>query len=488
MRVFTGGFHHESDTFNPMVTGEREITVRRGKELYHSQREDAMGGIIRTLEANGIETVTSLHARAVPGGEWDHDIYVALRDEFLSDLEATLPVDGICLALHGSMRVRKTGAAEGDILKRVRKICPGVPIVVSLDMHATMTEEMLANADAFIGYKCAPHTDAYDTGCAAAHLLLTLLGGTKCHMSAVRIPFLIAGEKSETSTEPMKSVMELVRKCEKEEGILSASMLMGFPWADTEDAGVTSLVISSVSKEHATHYAKRNAEYLWTRRSDFVFCTEALPPEETLEKAKQYIREGKTPVVLSDSGDNPTAGASGDVTSFLRLMMNDDTMSHLDPPVVYQAIYDPETASQCFAAGVGKRVKGRLGGKIDHTVSSPIEFEGTVASLCESFGETHTRTALIKTGGFDVIVTEDHIGCYEPEMMEVLGIDPSRTLVITVKLGYLEPELKKLASASILVLTEGATYEDLEKVRYKKVKRPIYPLDKEFQTVFEELI
>ena len=111
MRVFTGGFHHESDTFNPMVTGEREITVRRGDELYRSQREDAMGGIIRTLEANRIDTVTSLHARAVPGGEWDHDVYVSLRDEFLQDLSSALPVDGICLALHGSMRVRETGSA-----------------------------------------------------------------------------------------------------------------------------------------------------------------------------------------------------------------------------------------------------------------------------------------------------------------------------------------------------------------------------------------
>ena len=485
MRVFTGGFHHESDTFNPMVTGERQITVRRGDELYHSQREDAMGGIIRTLEEEGIDTVTSLHARAVPGGEWDNDVSVSLREAFLSALKASLPVDGICLALHGSMRVKKTGAAEGDILKRVRGICPDVPIVVSLDMHATMTAEMLANADAFIGYKCAPHTDAYDTGCAAAHLLLTLLGGTKCHMSAVRIPFLIAGEKSETSTEPMKSVMEMVRKCEREEGILSASMLMGFPWADTEDAGVTSLVISSVSKEHATGYARRNADYLWSRRADFRFCTETLSPEDSLEKAKKYITEGRTPVILSDSGDNPTAGAAGDVTSFLSLMLNDDTIPHLNPPAVYQAVYDPETAAECFKAGVGKRIKGRLGGKIDPGVSSPIEFEGTVAALCASFGETHSRIALIKTGGIDVIVTEDHIGCYEPEMMEALGINPSDALVITVKLGYLEPELKELAAQSILVLTEGATYEDLEKMKYEKVKRPIYPLDKDFDSVTE---
>lgn len=485
MRVFTGGFHHESDTFNPMVTGEREITVRRGDELYRSQREDAMGGIIRTLDANGIDTVTSLHARAVPGGEWDNGIYVTLRDEFLSELEAALPVDGICLALHGSMRVRETGSAEGDILKRVRKICPDVPIVVSLDMHATLTMEMLENADAFIGYKCAPHTDAYDTGCDAARLLLKLLSGTECHMSAMRIPFLIAGEKSETSTEPMRSVMDKVRQTEKEEGILSASMLMGFPWADTADAGVTSLVISSVSKDHAARYAGQNAEYLWSRRSDFKFCTEALHPAEALERTKEYIREGRTPVVLSDSGDNPTAGAAGDVTSLLRMMLEDVFISHLDPPAVFQAIYDPETAEECFELGVGKSIKGTLGGWID---SSPVEFEGTVEALSDSYGETHTRIALIRTGGIDVVVTEDHVGCYEPEMMEALGINPSRSLVITVKLGYLEPELKKLAASSVLVLTEGATCEELEKLRYEKVKRPIFPLDREFDAVPEELL
>lgn len=488
MRVFTGGFHHESDTFNPMVTGVREITVRRGNELYNSQREDAMGGIIRTLEENGIEVVTSLHARAVPGGEWDHDVYVSLRDEFLSGLQKALPVDGICLALHGSMRVKGIGAAEGDILSRVRVLCPDIPVVASLDMHATVSAEMLSNADAFIGYKCAPHTDAYETGCDAARLLMKLLSGVRCHMSAVRIPFLIAGEKSETSTEPMRSVMEQVRKTETDDGILSCSMLMGFPWADTPDAGVTSLVISEISKEHASAHAKRNAMYLWERRRDFRFCTEALSPEASLEKAKEYIKTGRVPVVLSESGDNPTAGAAGDVTSFLRLLLLDETISSLDPPAVYQAIYDPETAALCFDAGVGSRISGSLGGRIDPTCSSPIRFEGTVKSLCPSFGETHTRTALIAVGGMDVIVTEDHIGCYEPEMMETLGIRPSNALVITVKLGYLEPELKKLASSSILVLSEGATHEELEKVRYEKVRRPIYPLDEEFETVTEELI
>lgn len=275
-RVFIGGFHHESDTFNPIVTGRDDITVRRGNELLLSTREDSVRGLVSYLEEQGYSLALSLHARAVPNGEWDRTYYQELKEEFLSSLRSSLPVDGIALALHGSMRVRGIGSAEEDILSAVRKICPLTPLSVVCDMHATITPSLLSYVDSISGYKCAPHTDTVDTGRLAASVLDWMLSsGRKPEMAAYHIPFLVAGEKSETNVELMLSIMSHVREIEKDDEVLSASLLMGFPWADTPSCGVTSVVVTQGDEEKAGRYSKAIADEVWSRREEFRFCSEA---------------------------------------------------------------------------------------------------------------------------------------------------------------------------------------------------------------------
>ncbi len=211
-RVFVGGLHHESDTFNPpIITSRDEIWVSRKEELF-TKRESSASGIINTLIAAGYEVIPpSLVARAVPnGGVWDRTYYQELKEELLCDLRnAGGELDAICLSLHGSMRVQGIGGeAEGDLLEAVRLIQPSIPpILTSLDMHATLTRRMRKAADGFVGYKCAPpHTDTYETGIHAALMVIrTLESGKRPTMAMARIPMLIAGgEQSETSVEPMR--------------------------------------------------------------------------------------------------------------------------------------------------------------------------------------------------------------------------------------------------------------------------------------------
>ncbi|MFA7109699.1 MAG: M81 family metallopeptidase, partial [Sphaerochaetaceae bacterium] len=245
-RVFVGGFHHESDTFNPIITGKNDIKVRRGQTLLDMNTKSACCGIISELQNNNIEIIPSLLAGAVPNGEWDKDYYLQLKTEFLDILKKSMPLDGICLALHGSMRIKEIGECEGDLLKEIKKIAPKTPLVASLDMHCTFTKAMFDNCDAYVGYKCAPHTDEFETGQQAVQMLLEeMKTGKKPKMSAVRLPFLVAGEQSETSVEPMKSFTQLLRKIEKDNSeVLAASVLMGFPWADTKVNGVTLLIVT----------------------------------------------------------------------------------------------------------------------------------------------------------------------------------------------------------------------------------------------------
>lgn len=475
MKIFTGGFHHESDTFNPIVTTIDDIIVRRGEELSSCMREDSLYGINNTLRENGHSVISSLHARAVPNGEWDKEAYLTLKDEFLSSLKKALPVGGICLALHGSMRVKEIGKAESDLLKEIKLLCPNVPISVALDMHATITEEMISYLDVAVGYKCAPHTDTIETGNVAANLLEKILKSKKLYMSAYRISLLIAGEKSETSTQPMKSIMDIVRKKEKEEGVESISLFMGFPWADVEENGVTALCISSISKEHASRVAFDIANTFISYKDDFKFCSEAYESHDSLAKCKEYILNKDFPIIISDSGDNPTAGSSGDVTNFLREILKDEVLTTLNPPLVYQGFYDPEVVELAFKCGIGSTIKGFLGAKFDKIKSRPIEFEGKVISLCSSYNKN--RIALIRINGVDIVVTSAHVGCYEVEMMQALGVDAKDRKVIVVKLGYLEPELKAICNKAILALTDGSSNELFERLEYKNLPRPFYPLD-----------
>lgn len=481
-RVLVGGMHHESDTFNPIITGEKDIWVRRGAELLTGEREDSISGAIATLRDAGYEVVPTLIARAVPNGEWDAAYYQKLKSELLDTLKASLPVDALCLSLHGSMRVKGIGEAEGDLLEAIREICPDVPIFSSLDMHATMTVRMLKNCNGFVGYKCAPHTDTYETGIHAANMTIeTLEKGLSPKMAAVHVPILIAGEQSETSVEPMNKLIPVLREYEKRSGVMAASYLLGFPWADTAENGVTALVVTENDQELANKYAQELARLFWDTRHEFRFYNETHEPQEALAAAWESIRDGVYPVVISDSGDNPTAGSSQDVTNFLKMVIADPHLSRLDPPFCYQGIYDPEIVRKAIEAGVGGIVEGKLGAKFDTRTSTPIDIKATVKAVKEKWeGAQGNDLALIDVEGVDVVVTGGHVGCYDPEMMRVLGVSPENLKAIVVKLGYLEPEIRAIARRSMMALTDGSSNEVFSRLPYTKLSRPIFPLDGDF--------
>lgn len=477
-KIFVGGFHHESDTFNPITTGKDDIKVRRGNELLEEMREDALKGIISYLKKEGYDLVLSLHARAVPNGEWDKDYYLALKDEFLNALKMNQDIAGICLALHGSMRVKEIGSAEEDLLVSIREICPKVPLFLSLDMHATITKKLLSLVDGIAGYKCAPHTDTVETGNLAAMMLdWAIKNKSLPFMSAYHIPFLIAGEKSETSTYPMNEIMAKLRENEKDDEILASSLLMGFPWADTTSSGVTAIVVTKTNKEKGEEEAKRIASEVWAKREKFQFCTKAYEMDEAIKNTEEAVEsKEKLPLVLSDSGDNPTAGSSQDVTVLLKRIIESKILSKLEPPVLYQGLYDPIVVNEAFRVGKNGFVIGELGSLFDKVTSTPIK----IAAKVKALNDYHRiKIALLDVNGVDVVVTEKHIGCYDVDMMRALTPIVEERKVIVVKLGYLEPEIKRIAKTSFLVLTPGSTNEVFSRLQYKNLKRPIYPLDKD---------
>lgn len=167
-RVLVAGLQHESNSFNPIVAGKNDFQVIRGAEVFNRFRDnDPVTGVIKPLMEQGYEVVPTIFTSAVPNGEVDYDFYMGVKAEIIriaKEEQAKKPIDAITLALHGSMRVKGLGEAEGYLLEELRAIFPDIPLFCSLDMHTTMTERMHNNCDGFVGYKCAPHTDRYETG------------------------------------------------------------------------------------------------------------------------------------------------------------------------------------------------------------------------------------------------------------------------------------------------------------------------------------
>ncbi|MDR2418873.1 MAG: M81 family metallopeptidase [Treponema sp.] len=487
MRIVVGGMNHESNTLNPIITGEDDFVVFYGDEVlskgaspYHSST-----GIIKTLTEAGCFLVPTVLARAVPNGVVSFAFYQRIKAEFLRRVDEALKqgsIDGVCLALHGSMKVEHLGCAEGDLLTALRERLPRVPLTVALDMHATITPELLACANGFVGYKTAPHVDCQETGAHAAQLLLeSLKTGRPLYTAYRRIPMLIAGEKSESEVEPMSSLIAACRAAEQEPGIRAASFLLGFPWADNEHNTVSALVTSLDAPEPAEQCAEQLAAAFWARRKDFAFRAEHYDSACSIKIAYEAVLEQKqAPVFVSDSGDNPTAGAAGDATDLLeQIMLTIDTVDSLPTPLLYSGFYDAPAVVACLNAGEGATVDITLGGNWDTLNGKKIPLRVEVKKIARNYGAYHADLVLAAHRNLLITITSKHIGFGDESLLPALGVKAEAHCLVVVKLGYLEPCFRNIAARAIMATSKGCSNELLETIAYKKVRRPLYPLDGE---------
>lgn len=485
-RVLVAALHHESNSFNPIVAGWGDFRVLRGQELIDSIRSnDSLSGIITTLQGAGYEVIPTVSAQAVPNGLVDKDFFLTIKNEIIEMAKTAhqeKPLDAITLALHGSMRIVEFGEAEGILLNELRALFPNIPIHTSLDMHASLSQAMHDSADGFVGYKTAPHIDCTETGIHAAKLTIHQLEtGRKTTSAWVKLPLLIAGEQSATTDEPMISLINRLREVEKRPGVLAASLLMGFPWADHVDSGCAIYLVTDHDQALADKIALELGQLVWNTRKEFAFVATALPIAEATDKAIQLVESGVRPVLLSDSGDNPTAGASSDNTSLLAYLLNHHESS-LPGPVIYGGIYDPE-ATQACKDKLHQEIELSFGAAFDSS-SKPLTRLGVVKNYLvdwQRHGFPKGDLAVFSTGGIDIVLAEQHVGYVDPQMYRDLGLEPEKAAIIINKLGYLTPEHEAIAQDMILVLTPGNTNEALETIDYKVIPRSIYPLDEHME-------
>jgi len=488
MRILIGGMNHESNSLNPIITAEEDFVVFRGNEIFQKGMSPnySTTGIINTLREAGAEIMPALLARAVPNGVVSGDFYEKIKAEFLDRAREALktgPIDGICLALHGSMKVVNLGCAEGDLCSALREIFHGVPMTAALDMHATITPELLHALNGLAGYKTAPHTDCAEAGAHAARMLLKAIRGDAIRTVCRKIPMMIAGEKSETSSEPMASLMEQCRLVESENGIEAVSLFLGFPWTDNVNNAVSVTVSFSGSNSgKAERIAGDLAAAFWKRRREFAFRTEFYDTEEALAAAYAYAEKGERRVFLSDSGDNPTAGSTGDSTNLLEAILKTmDRADRLPTPLLYSGFYDAPAAAACVKVGEGVELHITIGGNWDKVNGKKIPLDVTVKKICRGYGPYKSDLVLVSCRNLLAVVTSRHIGFGDGELLPALGIDAADYCLVAVKLGYLEPCFRSIAKRAIMATTRGCSNEVLENIPYEKVRRPIYPLDPDME-------
>lgn len=470
-RIGIGGIAIESSTFSLLPSTLDDFTILRGDEL-GARYPFLAGWTFR--ERRDIEWVPCFHARALPGGPVRADAYAALKAELLDRLRAAGPLDGLYLDLHGAMAVLGLDDAEGDLAVAVREaVGPDCVISAGMDLHGNISPPLVASADLFTAYRLAPHEDALETReRACTNLLRCLDEGIRPLRAWTRIPVILPGERTSTLVEPGRGIYAELNGLSGGPGIIDASLWVGYVWADEPRSSAT-VVVSGTDEARLRATVAYLAGRYWEARHDFGFST---PVGDADWCIAQALSHAEGPVVISDSGDNPTAGGVGDTPIFVgRLLAHPDFASGTRT-AIFASIADPATVDACFDAGIGGAVAVALGGKNDRIHAEPLPVAGRVAALLAD-DPVGGRIAVLRVGGVSIIVTSRRKPYHYLRDFTALGLDPHAHDVVAVKIGYLEPELRQLARAAYLALTPGAVDQDIPRLPYHRVVRPIFPLD-----------
>ncbi|MFI5735888.1 M81 family metallopeptidase [Kribbella sp. NPDC051587] len=473
MRIGIAGMAIESSTFSPHRAGADDFDVRRGDALL--QRYDFLG----KEWAEGVEWVPLVHARSLPGGAVVGEFYDELSAEIIERIGTAGHLDGLFFDIHGAMSVVGREDAEGDLATRVRAaLGDDVMISTSMDLHGNVSRELGSAVDLITCYRMAPHEDAMESRERTARNLVERLksGLGKPKKAWIQVPVLLPGEKTSTRIEPAASIYKRVGEIADEPGVLDAAVWVGYAWADEPRCKAAVVVMGddeALIKTRATELATA----YWDARADFEFVA----PTGTLHECVDAgLKSAARPFLISDSGDNPTAGGAGDVSWTLRELLMVEDLTSGKATAIHASITDPDAVKACVAAGVGNPISVAAGGKVDSGPAGPVEVTGTVFSITDDpVGGT---VAVIQIGGLHAILTSRRKPYHHLADFTLLGLDPATTDLVIVKIGYLEPELYTLAADWLLALTPGGVDQDLLRLGHHGVDRPLFPFDPDMPT------
>ncbi|MGO7214532.1 M81 family metallopeptidase [Rhizobium ruizarguesonis] len=465
MRIAVGGIHTECSTYNPVLNEEKDFRVLRGEALLAAP-------YFAFLKDYNAEFLPTIHARAIAGGPVSRATYEAFKGEFLERLKPMLPLDGLYLAMHGAVYVEGMEDAEGDWISAARALVgEDCTVSASYDLHGNVTQRIIDALDIYSTYRTAPHIDVEETMRRSVSMLVkSLKTGERPSLLWAPIPVVLPGERTSTVDEPAKGLYDLLPGIDALDGVWDASLMVGYVWAD-EPRATAAAIMTGTDRAVLEREAKRLAKAYWDVREDFVFGCETGSVEECVEKA---IASPSAPVVLAESGDNPTGGGVGDRADVLAELIARDATG-----VVFAGIADKAATEACYAAGIGAELELSVGASLDTKGSKPVVARFTVKFLHET-SDPAERQAVVSTGGIDLVLSAKRRPYHNIVDFTRLGLDPHQASIIVVKSGYLSPELAPLANPNLMALSNGVVDQFVERLPRLRKQHPTYPFDKDF--------
>jgi microcystin degradation protein MlrC len=465
MRIAVGGIHIECSTYNPVLNEEKDFRVVRGEGLLAAPYFAFLGDY-------DAEFLPTIHARAIAGGPVARHTYEAFKAEFLERLKPLLPLDGLYLAMHGAMYVEGMEDAEGDWISAARALVGDhCTISASYDLHGNVTQRILDALDMYSTYRTAPHIDVEETMRRSVSMLVkSLKTGEKPTLLWAPIPVVLPGERTSTVDVPAKGLYAELPGIDALDGVWDASLMVGYVWAD-EPRATAAAIMTGTDRAVLEREAKRLAKAYWDVREEFVFGCETGSIEECVAKA---IASPNGPVVLAESGDNPTGGGVGDRADVLAELIAKGATG-----VVFAGIADKAATETCYAAGVGATLELSVGASLDTKGSKPVTERFMVKFLHET-ADAADRQAVVSIGGIDLVLSAKRRPYHNIVDFTRLGLDPRTTKIVVVKSGYLSPELAPIANPNLMALSAGVVDQFVERLPRLRKEHPTYPFDKDF--------
>ncbi len=459
-------------------------TFRRS-ELLHDDavltvNEGVIGGMLDVLRSARRNVTPLLHASACPSGPVTDECYEELKQRILSKLKKALPVDGVLLGLHGAAAAESTGDIEGDLIQVVRNVVgPKVPIVVTLDLHAHITEAMVTESDALLAWETYPHRDAFETGSRGATALLDILAGSlRPTMAVAKVPVMVSAIHGGTEPPgPFADLMHRAKRWERDGTAYSAGAILVHPYLDLPNLGSGGLVITNGEMERAVQLATQIAEGYWEKR--FELEPQLFKPAEAIQLGLQQSGQ----VILVETADCCGGGAAGDSVATIRALLDTRLTDKCVAPVV-----DPAAAQRCHEAGIGGELKLQLGHSVDTKWGSPIEVTGQVTQLTNGVFQYEGGiwdgrrgdmgpTAVLQVGSLELCIATHPTYEWCGEQIKSLGVETEDARFVVAKTPMNYSMAFPNAQAVYVLDTPGPTPATLRHAPFSKLQRPYFPLD-----------
>ena len=480
MKVLIGQFINEANANIPVKDEITTFDIAFGDELIEKMQ---VGDI---FEQAGIEIIPSVYAVSGASGVIKRHTFDYIEACFLNAVREHLhEIDGIYLMLHGASEVDGLGSGDHHILKAIRDLVgPYIPITVACDPHGNLCQDYVEATTAIRSYRQSPHTDSRDTWRKMAQMVCDLVKDRQnIHSVYRKLPMILGGEQSVSADEPVRSINQYLDELEQDPRILSCSWHVGYIRHDTDVAGCGIVVVPATEADqaYAEEVADKLADYVWNKRHEFHYTGTTAKPEDALAMALGF--EGK-PFVITDSGDNTTSGATGWNTFILRQAL----AAKSDKRILFASICDPKTCDQLDGLDLGTKTEIELGVGHD-AMSEKVKLEVTVLSKgqvvrpigigTEGIAKTFGKCVVVHVEGtaIDVIVANHRQSYAHAIQFESAGVNWMDYDVTVVKQGYIFPYLKENAAGYVMSLTDGATPQDTASIPFKRIMRPMFPVD-----------